>query len=170
MHPVLALHRPRGRWPVALKASIAVAGRLIGTMLGLGVYALMFCLQFTIEMLVVTNYAAAVVFITPLALTIAGASGHPENPARVVLERGADSLIAVVVALVVLWLTSRASTAVLLARSHNRRVLRASIPVLAELAAGEVSSSMAAQDRRHLYFELLELESGVNRSNADAPA
>lgn len=44
-------------------------------------------LQFSIELLVVRNYALAVTFITPLALTIASASGSQEPARRVIIER-----------------------------------------------------------------------------------
>lgn len=123
--------------------------RLIGTMAGLGVYALILwwaphgvwvalflaVLQFSIELLVVRNYALAVTFITPLALTIASASGSQEPARRVIIERGADSLLAIGVALLVLMVVGR-GTAVLFARAHARRVVVGMQPVLGALAAG----------------------------------
>lgn len=174
---ILILHQGGAR------AAQTVRGiqRLLGTAVGLGLYALvllwspqgvwvavlMFCLQFAIELLVVRNYALAVMFITPLALTIASASA-PVQPVSVVLERALDSLVAISIALVVLWLVGR-GTALLLARSHARRVVVAADPVLSALAEGRVLTPDAAEQRRHLYFELLELQHMVNQSLSDEP-
>lgn len=184
---------------MALKAAIAVATpvavaspvgsqsvrgiqRLLGTAVGLVLYAgilawgpeglwlaaLLFVLQLLIELLVVRNYAAAVTFITPLALTIASAAGGSESPAAVVTERLIDSLVGVGIALLTLWLVGR-GTALLLARAHARRAVVAMEPVLVALADGSVSTLRAAEDRRHLYFELLELQHGLGEALANEP-
>lgn len=135
---------------------------------GLWVAALLFVLQFLIELLVVRNYAAAVTFITPLALTIASASGSQEEPATVILERLSDSLIGVGVALLALSLIGR-GTGLLLARAHARRAVVAMGPVLDALAEGRVSTQEAAEERRRLYFELLELQHGLGESLSNEP-
>lgn len=176
---VLVLHQG-GR-----RSAQAVRGiqRLLGTAVGLLFYAfilwvgpdgvwlalLLAVLQFAIEMLVVRNYALAVAFITPLALTIASASGSDEEPLHVILERAFDSVVAVTVALAVLWTVGR-GTALLLARGHARRSIVAMEPVLDALAAHRLDTPEAARDRRHLYFELLELQHMADQSSADEPA
>ena len=155
--------------------------RLLGTAAGLGLYwlvalwnphgfwlaGLMFVLQFCIELLVVRNYALAVTFITPLALTIAGAAAVVD-PTRVVGERALDTVLAVAVALATLWLVGR-GTSLLMARGQARRVVVAVDPVLGALAQGRVDTERAAEDRRHLYFELLELQHVTNQSLVDQP-
>ena len=97
--------------------------RLLGTLIGLvlagavlvlqprglwlvGIIAL---LQFTIEMFVVRNYALAVVFITPLALTVASGGRPVGEVGGLLLARGVDTLIGCVVALAVYLLITRAS-------------------------------------------------------------
>ena len=81
---LLALH-PQGLW---LVATIAL-------------------LQFTVELVVVRNYAIAVVFITPLALTMSS-GGHPvDDIDELLLARGIDTLIGCVVALAVYLLIGR---------------------------------------------------------------
>ncbi|MGA4670571.1 FUSC family protein [Propionibacteriaceae bacterium Y1923] len=156
--------------------------RLLGTAVGLGVYwlvitwnpeglwlaALMFVLQFCIELLVVRNYAMAVTFITPLALTIASAAAPAVDPAAVVGERALDTVVAVAVAFAVLALVGR-GLSLLFARGQGRRVVVAIDPVLGALAAGEVTTPRAAEDRRHLYYELLELQHVTNQSLVDEP-
>ena len=71
-------------------------------------------------------------------------------------------------ALLVLMVVGR-GTAVLFARAHARRVVVGMQPVLGALAAGEVNTPTAAEDRRHLYFDLLELEQGANQAMKDDP-
>ncbi|MDO5500995.1 MAG: FUSC family protein, partial [Propionibacteriaceae bacterium] len=156
--------------------------RLVGTLVGLGVYALIlwwaptgvwlvllvFALQFAIEMLIVRNYAVAVVFITPIALTIAAAGARALDPVRLILERGIDTLIAVVIALGVLWLVGRGSS-LLLVRAHARRSILATEGVMRDLAESRYASADARKNRRHLYYELLELERALAQALADDP-
>lgn len=156
--------------------------RLIGTLVGLGVYALIlwwspaglwlvvvvFVLQFSIEMLIVRNYAAAVVFITPLALTIAAAGAPALDPAQLIVERGFDTVISVVIALGVLWLVGRGAS-LLLVRAHARRSILAAEEVMRDLAESRYASAEARQNRRHLYYELLELERGLTQALSDEP-
>jgi len=91
--------------------------RLIGTWIGLGLAGLILAwhpqglllvaivavLQFTIEMFVVRNYAIAVIFITPIALTIAS-GGHPVDVGALLLARGVDTAIGCAAALLVYWI------------------------------------------------------------------
>lgn len=156
--------------------------RLLGTALGLGLFALvlwwqpaglwlallLFVLQFVIELLIVRNYAAAVVFITPLALTVAAAGGGWAGGWSAMAERAVDTVIAVAIALAVLWLLGR-GTALLFARAHARRCILATERVMEDLAESRYASAQARMNRRHLYYELLELEQQVNQSLADEP-
>ena len=137
---------PRGWWLVALLAG----------------------LQFGVEMIVVRNYAAAAILITPLALTIGWVGGGRVGADDVVGDRIVDTLIAVVVALAVLWLVGR-RTPLLMFRGQGRRCILAMERVMADLAASRVDSADAREHRRHLYFELLEYDAVGGRALADAP-
>ncbi|MDO5684090.1 MAG: FUSC family protein [Propionibacteriaceae bacterium] len=154
--------------------------RLVGTLVGLGVYALIlwwnptglwlvvvvFALQFTIEMVIVRNYALAVVFITPIALTIAAAGAPAVDPTRLILERGLETIVAVFIAILVLWVVGR-GTSLLLVRAHGRRVLLATEMVMQDLAESRYAGVEARRHRRHLYYELLELERGLTQGLED---
>lgn len=81
--------------------------RALGTVLGAGVYALLALLhpnglwlavllaslQFIIEFIVVRNYALALVFITPLVLTLTAAATGGAGGMEVAMERIIDTLI-----------------------------------------------------------------------------
>ncbi|MEN1927759.1 FUSC family protein [Luteimonas sp. MJ250] len=58
-------------------------------------------LQFVVEMLVVRNYALAVVFITSAALLLASGGQLIEAPGPFVLARGVDTAIGCAIALLV---------------------------------------------------------------------
>lgn len=114
--------------------------RLIGTVLGLALFLvvaflqpsgwwlvlLIVAFQFTIELLVTRNYGLAVTLITPLALLVATGGRYGDEPWALVAERLLDTVIAVLVALVVLWVVGR--------RSHHRAVRGDTRRVLLELA------------------------------------
>ncbi|WP_224751994.1 FUSC family protein [Microbacterium helvum] len=115
----LVLDPDRAYWIVG--AAIAVIGvaadrraaytrglhRMIGTILGAGVYLLLAplplpplwlalvlgVLQFTIELFVVRNYALALVFITPLVLLLTGAATGAVDTVAVATERVVDTLV-----------------------------------------------------------------------------
>lgn len=156
--------------------------RLLGTLVGLGVYALvllwspgglwlvllLFGLQFAIEMLIVRNYAAAVVFITPISLTISMAGAPSQEPTALISERAIDTLLAVAVALVVLWLVGR-GVSLLMVRAHARRCILALEEVMRDLVERRYATAGARQNRRHLYYELLELDRGLAQALVDDP-
>ena len=89
--------------------------RVLGTLVGLALFALIFhfdpsglwlavilaVLQFVVELVVIRNYGLALIFITPLALTIAS-SGDPGDVTSVTLIRVVDTLLGAAIALVVL--------------------------------------------------------------------
>jgi hypothetical protein len=89
--------------------------RVLGTLVGLLLFALIFqwnpqgywlavvlaALQYVVELVVIRNYGLALVFITPLALTIA-AQGDPGDVGTVTVTRVVDTLIGAGIALIVL--------------------------------------------------------------------
>jgi Fusaric acid resistance protein-like len=93
--------------------------RVFGTAVGLGVFwlvhrlsphglwvvALIASCQWVVEVVVARNYALALVFVTPLALTISLA-GNPTNPGLVMGARLIDTALGASVALAALWLAS----------------------------------------------------------------
>ncbi|MBW9095555.1 FUSC family protein [Microbacterium jejuense] len=115
----LVLDPDRAYWIVG--AAVAVIGvaadrraafarglhRMIGTVVGAGVYLLLAplpipalwlaltlgVLQFTIELVVVRNYALALVFITPLVLLLTGAATGAVDTVAVATERVVDTLV-----------------------------------------------------------------------------
>jgi hypothetical protein len=89
--------------------------RVVGTIIGLGLFALVLLwgpkglwlalllavLQFVVELVVIRNYGLALIFITPLALTIAS-QGDPGDVGTVVATRVVDTLLGAAIALIVL--------------------------------------------------------------------
>ncbi|MDQ0644406.1 FUSC family protein [Microbacterium murale] len=81
--------------------------RMLGTVVGVGAYALLSLLhpsglwlalllgtlQFTIELVVIRNYALALVFITPLVLLLTGAATGEIGSMEVAWERIVDTLV-----------------------------------------------------------------------------
>lgn len=81
--------------------------RMLGTLVGVGLYALLTLLhpsglwlalllgllQFTVELVVVRHYALALVFITPLVLLLTGAATGQIGSMDVALERVIDTLV-----------------------------------------------------------------------------
>lgn len=165
---VLMLHQGFD-WPRMLRRSVE---RLIGTWIGLalagailiiapqGVWLALtvMVLQFTIEMLVVRNYALAAIFITGVALTIAS-GGHPvESPGEYLLARGLDTIAGCLLALVIFRLIPP--------RAADRQIseqllhtLHAIQSLLPHLTSGAVTSSaarIARQRVQHASFALVQ--------------
>lgn len=96
------------------------AHRLIGTLLGLVLTAVILAFdpsaaalviviiaaQMGAEMLIMRNYALALVFITPLALLM-GQLVHPLPSRDVISQRAVETLIGVIIGLAVAWVTRR---------------------------------------------------------------
>jgi uncharacterized membrane protein YccC len=135
---------------------------------GLWLVLLLFALQFAIEMFIVRNYAAAVVFITPLSLTISYAGAATLDPRALIQERAVDTVLSVAIALATVWLLGR-GLSVLVVRAHGRRCILATEQVMRDLAESKYASSEARENRRHLYYELLEMEHGLGQAMADEP-
>jgi uncharacterized membrane protein YccC len=129
--PVIAWH-PTGLW-------------LAATLMGF---------QYLIEIFVLRNYAIAVAFITPIALTIA-AGGHATSSAvHLLTARGLDTLLGCFIALAVLLLTTP---------RHARRTLYPALQrliktadrVLAALENGSAIDHAARSARRDLQLQAL---------------
>ncbi|SBV35466.1 conserved membrane hypothetical protein [uncultured Stenotrophomonas sp.] len=170
-----AVHLERAYWAVAAAVLMLHQGfdwqrmlqrsvqRLLGTWIGLllagailvahpqgpWLVLVVMLLQFTIEMLVVRNYALAVIFITGAALTIAS-GGHPvEAPGTYLLARGIDTLAGCAVALLIFRLIPpRAVQATI--PEQLLRTLHAVDTVVVHLANGTVTSPAARAARRQL--------------------
>jgi uncharacterized membrane protein YccC len=122
-------------------------------------------LQFTIEMLVMRNYALAVVFITGVALTIA-AGGHPvEQAGSFLWARGIDTLLGCVLALIVFRLLPPRSTMRQIP-GQSARVLRAVAETSSHLAHGEVTTPEARKARRDLQLASFALNHAYEDSLA----
>lgn len=144
--------------------------RMVGTLIGLGLAAAILtwqpqgwwlvgviaALQFVIEMFVVRNYTIAVIFITPLALTIAAGGRPVPDLQHFLVTRGLDTVIGCLVALVVYRVAShRHGPAPLTAAV---RATDAAIELTdVHLRAGAVTSAPARAARRDLQLSAMNL-------------
>jgi uncharacterized membrane protein YccC len=144
--------------------------RMVGTLIGLGLAAAILtwqphgwwlvgviaALQFVIEMFVVRNYTIAVIFITPLALTIAAGGRPVPDLQHFLLTRGLDTVIGCVVALLVYRVAlHRHGPAPLTAAV---RATDAAIELTdVHLRAGAVTSAPARAARRDLQLSAMKL-------------
>ena len=119
---VLMLHQGLEGRPLLQRCIERLVGTWVGLLLagallwqpphGLWLVALIMILQFTIEMVVLRNYALAVVFITAAALTLAAGGLPVPDLGSYLLARGVDTAVGCAVALAVFRLTwPRASAA-----------------------------------------------------------
>ncbi|WP_157074620.1 FUSC family protein [Janibacter corallicola] len=161
--------------------------RTIGTGLGLLAFALVLglgldhwplvatvvALQFVVEMLVTRNYALAVIFITPLALSISAAVTRMDTT-TIVLDRGIDTIIGVGCAILVVLVTGRLGRPELLLRAHARRVVHALDDLLGDLAESRTGSPEGMRRHlehcRQLHTELVASNTVARRAVVDAPA
>ncbi|GEE00326.1 hypothetical protein nbrc107696_07720 [Gordonia spumicola] len=165
--------------PDRVHGSIRGVQRVIGTIAGVGLYAILHLLDLQvgplivvlavlnvlIELTVATNYAVAVLFITPLALLMGGPSTPLPDQIR---ERILETSLGVAVALAVLWLLlpriHRSTT-----RSADIAVLAAGTRVLTEGAELPVDSDDMRVHRRDLQWQLIEAELAATDSACDEP-
>lgn len=165
--------------PDRVHGAIRGAHRVIGTVLGVGLFAALHALDLHIGVLIVvltilnmlieltvsTNYAVAVLFITPLALLIGG----PSTPlAEQVRDRVLETVIGVGIALITAWF--------LLPRAHRRTLrgadnvaLRAGRHILDDGASTPVDAPPMRANRRDLQWHLLEAELAASDSASDDP-
>ncbi|MBB6598822.1 FUSC family protein [Luteimonas sp. MC1825] len=137
-----SLERLLGTWIGLLLAGVLLWLNPQGLWLVLAVMAL----QFTIEMVVMRNYALAVVFITAAALTIASGGRPVEAIDSYLLARGVDTLAGCAVALAVFRVLppQAASTAIPARVAAVLRAIEALIPIL---ASGAVTTPAARRAR-----------------------
>ncbi|WP_338747843.1 FUSC family protein [Janibacter alittae] len=194
----LALDNAHAYWAAAFAVLIVHSGgtrraqlqrsfqRTVGTAAGLlafglvlrldpghwALIALVVGLQFVVEMLVTRNYAAAVVFLTPLALSIS-MSVTDMDLSTIVYDRGIDTVVGVGVALVVVMVSGTLGRPELLLRAHARRVVLALDDVLADLVERRTRTPEGMDAHLHhcrqLYVELLASDQVATRALADAP-
>lgn len=146
------------------------AERMVGTLIGLGLAAAILtwqpqgwwlvgviaALQFVIEMFVVRNYTIAVIFITPLALTIAAGGRQVPDLPHFLLTRGLDTVIGCVVALLVYRVALLRRGPAPLAAAV--RATQAAIDLTdVHLRAGAVTSAPARAARRDLQMSAMNL-------------
>jgi hypothetical protein len=100
--------------------TVRVIHRVLGTLLGIAVFGLvaladpsgmwlvllLASLQCIIEIVVARHYGLALIFITPLALTISTV-GNPSDTPAIINDRIIDTLFGAAIAMVVLWTSAR---------------------------------------------------------------
>lgn len=155
--------------------------RLGGTILGIGLFLLggfsgagpwalvltIVTLQGLIELCVVRNYTLAVVFMTPLALTI-GTAGSGQNALVIAQDRLLDTAIGVACGVLVPWLIGWRSAAAMLA-AHASRAVAASADVIALLGRGQHDGQAGLEAQRELSLDLQELSALAGRAIRDEP-
>ena len=132
---------------------------------GLWLVLIVATLQFTIEMLIVRNYALAAVFITPLALTIASGGQPVDDVGGLLFARGMDTLIGCVLALAVYLVVGRPQKPWHVPEAVAR-VLDAVAATSHHLAVGAVSTEPARATRRDLQIRAIAMlaayEAGID--------
>ncbi|MPV37539.1 FUSC family protein [Georgenia subflava] len=163
------------------RSLIRARNRFVGTVIGVGLFwlvavadpgqwavvVLIVVLQGTIELAVPRNYAVAVTFITPLALTIGSAGGGGDLGA-LITERLLDTVIGLVVAVVVLLTLGRASPVPMLA-SYVSLVLESCGDALDHVGAGTATRPAGRVAQRELALDMQDLASVTTRAVADDP-
>lgn len=136
---------------------LALAGVILMTGLsGLWLAAILTLLQFLIELIVVRNYALAVVFITALALLIATGGHDSPDIGHLLWARGLDTIVGCLVGIAVHLATAPRSLAVPIPQ-EIARTLAAIEDVLALIAEGDVTTKSARQARRDLQHRAIML-------------
>lgn len=176
MVAALVLHQGLDR-----RRSLARArNRLVGTVVGLGLFYLLsladpdpwvivgvlVVLQGAIELAVPRNYAVAVTFITPLALTIATAGGG--DVVRTISERLLDTVIGLLVSVVVL-LTQARGSAMPMVRAYVSRVLDSCGTALDHIGAGTVRGAVGQPIQQELATDMQDLAVVTSRALTDDP-
>ncbi|HEY4651713.1 MAG TPA: FUSC family protein [Pontibacter sp.] len=114
--------------------TIRAVHRILGTVLGMLLFgvlwllkpsgfwlvAVIVVLQYAVEVVVTKHYGLALIFITPVALTIATAS-HPESYLFSLRERVIDTLLGAAIGLVIFWADEWYRERKLKAATRNRQ-------------------------------------------------
>lgn len=152
--------------PDRIPGSIRGVHRMIGSVVGIGLYAIFHLLgiegytlllalavcQFGAEFFVTRNYAFTVIFTTPLALLMGDSMTNPLGD--VVVARTAEILLSIAFGLAVLWLWQRNASP----KHHQRQVdrsLTAMGAALGGLLTAQPSSTIVLTELRDLQYELL---------------
>ena len=177
---VLVLHQGLD-WTRTLQRGVErMAGTLIGLVLaglvlaagptGLWLAATLAVLQFLIEMIVVRNYAVAVIFITAAALMIASGGQVENDVAYLLWVRGSDTVVGCLIGLAVHLVTAPRALAVPLPL-RIVETLAAIAAVVEFLAKDEVNSPAMMQARRTLQIRTTAVlgayEAGVGATARD---
>jgi uncharacterized membrane protein YccC len=112
-------------------------------------------------MLVVRNYALAVIFITPLALTIASGGQRVTDVGGLLLSRGLETTLGCAVALTVFVLTTRRYDATRL-RKALAATLETAATVCDHLQSGTATSPGARTARRDLQIGAMSMLAAYN--------
>ncbi|MGC4933508.1 FUSC family protein [Gordonia sp. DT30] len=165
--------------PDRIRGVIRGSHRLLGTIVGLGLFVvfhlldlgipalivLIAILNVLIELTVVGNYAVAVTFITPLAMLM----GTPESNITIpVRDRLLETFLGVGLAIAAMWVVGR--------HAHRKTARRADAAVLddvgrtlATITAEPVGTSRSLTIRRDLQWTLLEAEMSATDAAGDEP-
>lgn len=173
----LVLHTGLDRRSTAVRSVERLAGTALGILLFLlggfsgsgpwAVIATVVLLQGLVELLVVRNYTLAVVFMTPLALTI-GTAGSGLPALEIAQERLVDTAIGVLCGVAVPWFVGWRAGRKMLAM-HLSRVLRSSADAIAMLAVGRHGDRPGLVAQRELSLDLQELSAVAGRAIRDEP-
>lgn len=156
--------------------------RVAGTIVGIGVFALIHALHprgfvllvialalvFCVQMLAVRNYALAAIFVTPMALLISTAAAPYKPIGEIAGERVLETVIGAGASVVVIWLAGRRAP-IALVRRQFRRSLRSLERLLLIIADGEQSSERGYAARRDLSFEQLQCSRILQLAQTDLP-
>lgn len=162
--------------PDRLHGTVRGLHRFAGTVIGLGLFAVLYqlsptgytliaaiaTLQFCTELFLPRNYAVAVMFVTPIALLSAGVVTLQGSVTSIVRDRLAETLIGVAVAMASIYLIAP--------RAHRRtfafteaRIRKAALALVAD-ARAQPAHDAAYAEARDLSFEL----EGAIRAGVDS--
>lgn len=161
---------------------VRIVQRLVGTAVGLGLFGVMEIidlrgwaliiviplLQAVVELLVVRNYAVAVAFITPMALTLAERATGGNETDILVFDRFADTLIATIFAIFALYAVGYGRRVTTM-RSYARNVVEGIEEVLVDIAGFRHETPKGREHRKMLYYALLQSHEVASYALADEP-
>lgn len=156
--------------------------RIVGTLLGLGLAFVIlawhpqglllvltiFALQFSIELLVVRNYALAVFFITTVALLIASGGAAIADVGTYIEARGVDTVVGCLVGFLVFWLLPPRPARQIPA--EIARTLEACAALLPIVRSGDITTNEARLLRRNLQTRSFKLEHALDSARAESRA